>query len=191
MIYPTLYVTEPQFRSVPTPKASRRFVIIRDPRDTLVSGYFSLKISHPLLDGRIAYWRAVLSTLSLQDGLIYLMDQWLPRVIDTQRTWCVAGEHFVRYEDLIQRDTEILTDLLLRHCRLGVPRKRLEEAIFQNRFEQLTGGRPVGTEDVSAHERKGLVGDWKNYFTESVKRNFKVRYGDVLTMTGYERDPQW
>src|SRR5438132_1635162 len=46
-IYPTVYVTKQQFDSVKLPADWRRFVIIRDLRDTLISGYFSIKVSHP------------------------------------------------------------------------------------------------------------------------------------------------
>src|SRR5207248_77143 len=59
-VYPTVYVTKAQFDLVATPACHRRFVIIRDLRDTLVSLYFSLKISHPMPDGlswiRAALW---------------------------------------------------------------------------------------------------------------------------------------
>src|SRR5437867_734266 len=47
MIYPTLYVTRQQFESVSVPRDARRFVVIRDLRDTLVSAYFSFRNSHP------------------------------------------------------------------------------------------------------------------------------------------------
>src|SRR6185369_15120835 len=45
-IYTAVYVTKDQFESVELPKNWCRFVVIRDLRDTLVSGYFSLKVSH-------------------------------------------------------------------------------------------------------------------------------------------------
>src|SRR6185295_12722328 len=41
-VYPKLYVTREQFESADLPPKWRRFVVIRDLRDTLVSGYFSL-----------------------------------------------------------------------------------------------------------------------------------------------------
>jgi hypothetical protein len=47
MIYPTAYVTKDEFDSVVLPPSSRRFVVIRDLRDTLVSHYFSIKIKPP------------------------------------------------------------------------------------------------------------------------------------------------
>jgi len=54
----------------------------------------------------------------------------------------------------------------------------------------LTGRRP-GQEDIHAHQRKGIAGDWRNHFTTRVKEVFKQRYGHVLIATGYEPDLNW
>lgn len=63
-VCPAVYVTKQQFDSVRLPLSWRRFVMISDLRDTLVSAYFSLKVSHTILDYRIARWRSVLQSLS-------------------------------------------------------------------------------------------------------------------------------
>ncbi|HVS27088.1 MAG TPA: hypothetical protein VHE58_07310 [Burkholderiales bacterium] len=44
---------------------------------------------------------------------------------------------------------------------------------------------------MQAHERKGVAGDWQNYFSKRVKEAFKNRYGGLLVATGYERDLDW
>src|SRR5690348_1962232 len=49
-IYPTVYVTKEQFESVPLPTGSRKFVVIRDLREALVSAYFSIRYSHAVID---------------------------------------------------------------------------------------------------------------------------------------------
>lgn len=190
-VYPTVYVTKQQFDSVRLPANWRRFVVIRDLRDTLVSAYFSIKVSHPILESRMAYWRGILHSLSLEEGLIYLMDEWLPYCARIQLSWLEAGERLIRYEDLLEHDLDILEQVLINECQLAVPPEKLRAAILANRFEQLTKGRPRAQEDVTAHERKGIAGDWRNYFTERVKRAFKARYGGLLIATGYEMDLNW
>jgi lipopolysaccharide transport system ATP-binding protein len=84
-----------------------------------------------------------------------------------------------------------MVPLLQDECRLPVSRARFREIVLANRFGRLTGGRSWGNEDVSAHERKGIAGDWRNYFTGPVKQAFKARYGGLLVATGYERDLNW
>jgi hypothetical protein len=39
--------------------------------------------------------------------------------------------------------------------------------------------------------RKGQPGDWKEYFTEKNKEQFKATAGDLLIQMGYERDFDW
>jgi SAM-dependent methyltransferase/tetratricopeptide (TPR) repeat protein len=185
-IYPTVYVTKEQFDCVELPEDWRRFIVFRDLRDTLISGYFSMKISHPVVTQRITYRRQKLQDLNQEDGLIFLMDEFLIGSAIIQQSWLDAEESFLRYEDMIARDLEILPPVLLDQCQLPVSRERLEEVIIANRFDKLSGGRAPGQEDVTSHARKGIAGDWKNYFTPRVERIFNARFGDLLVRAGYE-----
>jgi len=189
-IYPTVYVTKKQFESVRLPSKWRRFVVIRDLRDTLVSAYFSLKVSHPILDSLLARNRTELQLLNFEEGMIYLLDEWLPGCARIQISWLESDEPLIRYEDLLLKDLDILEKILLEDCHLPVSRDRFREIVLKNRFMSLSGRKP-GQEDITAHERKGIAGDWKNYFTDKIKRAFKMRYGGLLIETGYEQDLNW
>ena len=189
-IYPTLYITREQFESVDLPRRWRRFVIIRDLRDTLVSLYFSLKNSHQILTDRMQSRRNDLSAMSQEDGLLYLIDCGLTPLAQVQWSWHAAGEELIRYEELLEHDEALLTRVLLEHCRLEIAPARFREIVRANRFEAQSG-RKRGVEDTHAHERKGIAGDWRNYFTDAVRKEFKRCYGSVLVATGYERGFNW
>src|SRR5690349_6045287 len=47
-IYPAMFMTRDELLAHPELRDAPRFFILRDLRDTLVSLYFSLKVSHPL-----------------------------------------------------------------------------------------------------------------------------------------------
>ncbi len=190
-VYPTVYVTKQQFDSVRLPVNSRRFVVIRDLRDTLISAYFSFKVSHPIVIPHHAHVRRELNELDFEDGLRFMMDEILPHWALIQISWLEAGEKLIRYEDLLEHDLEILEPILLDYCQLPVSRGRFEEVVLSNRFDQVAGGRQRGQEDVSAHARKGISGDWRNYFSERIKKAFKARYGGLLVESGYEHDLNW
>lgn len=190
-VYPTVYVTKQEYERVHLPPNSRRFTVFRDLRDTLISGYFSIKVSHPLIANRLEYWRKQLLEMSVSDGLIYLMEEWLPPSVAIQKSWLEAGERFIRYEDLLESDLEILEPVLLEECALPISRQKLHDAVTKNRFERLTRGRERGQENVKSHERKGVAGDWQNYFDDQVKDAFKARFGDLLIATKYERNNEW
>ena len=71
-----------------------------------------------------------------------------------------------------------------------VSKEKLSEIIQLTRFEAITGRKP-GEEDVSHHFRKGISGDWKKYFTSTIKKRFKSQYGDLLIRTKYENTLDW
>jgi lipopolysaccharide transport system ATP-binding protein len=189
-VYPTVYASCQQISALALPDGTRRFVMIRDLRDTLVSAYFSFRHSHPVLDAGFAQLKEGLNALPIEEGMVHLMDSWLFSSAVIQLSWIEAGEPVIRYEDLLARDVEILERTLIDQCGLPVSRERLREVIVANRFERLTG-RQRGQEHLFSHERKGVAGDWRNHFTERLTRAFKARYGGVLIATGYEKDLDW
>jgi ubiquinone/menaquinone biosynthesis C-methylase UbiE len=179
-IYTPLYLTKEQFHSVPLPESLRKFIVLRDLRDTLVSGYFSLRYSHILNDVRLVRWRRLLNAMTVGDGLMMLMDEWLPASAEIQRSWLQSGEEIIHYEDLLDNAFGILEEVLIGHCGLEISSDRLQQVVSCNQFESLTGGRRPGEEDLSAHERKGISGDWSNHFTPAVHDKFDRLYGDLL-----------
>lgn len=62
---------------------------------------------------------------------------------------------------------------------------------YKHDFFQLSSKRNRGDEDVSAHYRKGIAGDWKNHFNDEHKRYFKENFNDLLVKMGYEKDLDW
>ena len=190
MIYPTVYVTREEFESVPLPKESRRFIVIRDLRDTLVSAYFSIKHSHAMEHPRDIEVRRRLQESNLEDGLLHLLDEWLPDRASVQESWLGGPDDVLKYEDLLRDDLKILHRVLIEHCGLLVTPERLNEVVLANRFEARAGRKP-GTEDVNCHERKGIAGDWQTHFTDRVAKGFKARYGELLIATGYEKNDRW
>ena len=188
-IYPALYVTQEEFSSTKLPEEWRRFVIIRDLRDVLVSLYYSLKTSHPLTSKTVSEIRKTLNELDdIDSGLCYLINEVLNPTATIQESWVKAGTELIRYEDLITHDIEILTPIIL-DC-MDISEQRVKKIITKNRFEKVTG-RKRGEENVSAHERKGLPGDWRHCFSDNVKKLFKHKFGDLIIKSGYEVSANW
>ncbi len=69
--------------------------------------------------------------------------------------------------------------------------QQLNDILQLHSFEKLTGGRIRGQENPYHHYRKGVPGDWREYFSAANKRYFKERYGDLLVKLGYENDFNW
>ena len=191
-IYPTVYATKQDFDSIiaSTNLSYRKFLVIRDLRDVLISLYFSLKISHPLQIEKHRKRRQFLQGVSEACGLIYLMDEVLDWHKEFQLSW-LNDENllFLKYENLLAREYAIFGQIM-KYCQIDVDWQYLHKIVAYNSFEAITG-RKRGQEDVRAHQRKGIVGDWRNHFSKQVKDEFKKRFGEVLIKTGYENDLMW
>ena len=190
-VYPGLFLTRGEFLARPEFAEARRFVVIRDLRDTLVSHYFSMKAAHVEdKHGRVRAAREALQACGKEDGLRYLFDRDLARLVEIQRSWLGSGEIVLRYEDLITNDLAGFERLFLEQLALPIPRRHIRAAVEQCRFEKLFG-RKLGEVDEKAHARQGLPGDWRNHFTPEISREFLARTGDLLVASGYEKDASW
>jgi len=189
-VYPCCYLTQPEFCAVPAHPDARRFVVVRDLRDTLISGYFSLRYTHNL-NGHIDKYRWFLNRFSVDDGLIYLMDVWLLQSALIQRSWLANGERVFQFENFMRQPAAALHDVLTLGWRLEVSRGAAEQLAARHRFAHYAGGRAPGQEDTNSHYRKGLPGDWRQHFTPRVKEQFKALYNDIILASGYEAGADW
>lgn len=191
-----LYVDYVCFRDMPKPSRYRAFFVSRDPRDIVVSWYFSMKHSHPTMDGALDRVRADLRSRSREDGLRRAIDllQEDAGVFDAMRSWAGAETEdpnvlHVRYRDLTgPRKFETWRELL-DHCDIPVPDATLTRLLEEHSFRKLSGRRK-GQEDIQAHLRKGVVGDWTNHFTPALRAHFEAVAGDVVTCLGYDLEPE-
>jgi Sulfotransferase domain len=189
-IYSAMFLTREEVVAHPELMGTPRFVVIRDLRDTLISLYFSLKITHPDGYSLVEATRVTLQNLTEEEGLLYLIENRLRRIAALQCSWIGYGDLLLRYEDLVTNPLVTLETALVDRLRLPISRPSLRRAIRRTHFQKVFK-RKLGDENVNSHGRTGLPGDWRRHFTPEVRRHFAQRFGEVLISTGYERDDQW
>lgn len=187
-IYPCVYLTRNDFEKSDPPENHRKFIVFRDLRDTLVSQYFSFLKSHEMMTSKMQNLRDRFANTSMSAGLLHIINgKWMPEEI--QRSWLDADDLKVCFEDIISDEFTNLKKILA-YCEIPVKDSHLAEILEKYSFTLLSG-RKRGEEDISSHYRKGISGDWKNYFDDQVTQAFKERFGDLLISTGYEKDDKW
>jgi lipopolysaccharide transport system ATP-binding protein len=190
-VYPAMFITREEFASRPEFAEARRFVVIRDLRDTLTSHYFSLKGTHALDKlGRVKTARDFLQGASKEEGFLFVFERDLERLVQIQRSWLAANELVVRYEELIGDDVAVLTNLFLEKLKLPLDARAVRRAVEASRFETVYK-RKLGQLDEKSHGRQGLPGDWRNHFSPRIREAFQERAGDLLVAAGYEEDASW
>jgi tetratricopeptide (TPR) repeat protein len=173
----------------------RGFHVVRDPRDVIVSGYFSHLYSHPDAGWNwLKRHRAYLRSLSKHDGIMAEMEFCI-RSMANMLTWNYANPNIqeVRFEDIVANDVAQFADIfgflgLFPH-KIKMP--QIAVAAEKYSFVNLSNGRTPGQQNNLSHYRKGQPGDWRNHFDASHVDYFKRLYNPLLLKLGYETDEDW
>ena len=171
-----LCIDYPSFQTIPKPQEWRAFFVRRNPRDLVVSWYFSTRNSHILNGKDMLEARGKLQKLSKEDGLLFAIN-WLADygMFAAIRSWEGVADPNVkifRYEDLAGPKSEEFLKELLEFIDIRIPEDEFKELVEAYSFETLSGGREPGEGDDQSHVRKGVAGDWKNHFTVRVEERF-------------------
>jgi hypothetical protein len=188
-----LYIRFSNFYSMEKPDAYKAFFIARDPRDLLISNYFSLKYSHTPYHPYILEMRKKLNSMSLNDGITKIINLSTKGTKQTLEGWFnqkLDKIILIKYEDLFGDKQNSIFSNLLKHCDINLSDSKIESILQKYSFKNISG-RKQGCEDVKHHYRKGIAGDWKNYFIDEHKDLFKKLSGDLLVKCGYEKDNNW
>lgn len=177
----------------------RTILMIRDPRDQLISRMFHVKRSQNHL------WHERIQKMSLDDLLMLCIEgrDDLPgtdSMINLTLSWLIhdSGALAMKYETLLADPVPNFAKVL-RHIGIHKNVDSLAGVIVErNRFERLSmgkriweNGRKPGQENNNSHFRKGITGDWKNYMKPAHIQKFKEIAGHQLIELGYEKDLNW
>lgn len=192
-IYSALFITREELSNFPQFEFLQRFFVMRDLRDTLCSRYFSIRYTHGLSNNKavlLEQQRKELNKLSIQNGMIYLLENGLRRSYDIQLSWLKTGEVLYKYEEIISDPLYYLKFIFDKNFHPALSHLEIKRAIHLNSFEAKYGRR-LGEVDYTSHGRTGRPGDWKNYFTRQLGKQFLNSFGSILVLTGYELDDSW
>lgn len=167
-----------------------RFVtVIRDPRDVVISNIFYLANLAPELGG----WPE-LQNLSLDERIrVYLKRGVFDlELLDKWSQYAPASKLY--YEELLQ-SPQTLMEQMFDEMKLKVSTQKCSQIIKSNTFDRLSGGRVKGQENTGSFFRKGVAGDWRNYFGEREIERFKTEnnggWNKLLVRLGYETSDDW
>ncbi|GAB2567883.1 hypothetical protein Aab01nite_44190 [Paractinoplanes abujensis] len=182
----SLFFPRPRFDKMPKPEKYRAFFVMRDPRDMVVSSYFSTRNSHGPM-GDVLEVRKVLLEKPRKEGLLWLIgDMARKNRFGAIRSWIDAPAsdevRLVKYEDLTGEHQATEMEALLRHCGINLPTDDLATVLDRYSFTKMNERQ--GTATVS-HYRKGQPGDWANHFDDDIYEAFNKATGDLVKRLGY------
>lgn len=189
--------------------------LVRDGRDVMVSLYFHNLVpnnKNKLDLRRLHYYQNKLKfddVMDVKKNLPTFIDfifndrpsrlqqfQYLGNWAEFNKLWLGylysnSNVHLIKYEELL-KDTK---NTLIKIIKFIEPRNKVNTAkvneIAVNFSFEHQSGRKKGQEDTNSFLRKGISGDWKNYFTRETCEIFQKYAGNMLFDLNYETDPKW
>ena len=169
----------------------RAIVVLRDPRDLVISLVFSLGFSH-VPSSMTRLLRSPISAASDADRVrigIFLLTQWADRM----RSWGTAPpgdrEYVTNYRRLTGNPKEEFA-AIFRFLGWKIEPRLLHRVVDRHAFEKRTGRHP-GDVNPFSHLRKGIDGDWRNYFDRELGEDFEATFPQLLADLGCETDSDW
>lgn len=176
--------------------------IVRDGRDVAVSSMFHhfraanrwAFQSDEEMERAINYWRNNQGDpvpLFARPGLWAAAHEWGLCAGKRGRARELYGDGYIeiRYEDML-RDPHAVMSRVFTALDIQSDPRLIAECVNRNKFEALTGRKP-GQEARGEFIRKGVSGEWRQYFTPADKEVFKAVAGQWLIDLGYEKDNNW
>lgn len=97
---------------------------------------------------------------------------------------------FIKYEDMQQNTVAAIAELLTKLLNKTPDLEKLSASVKKFSFAEQTK-RQKGNEQKGNFLRKGISGDWKNYFSREACEVFDKYAGDELIKLGYEENHNW
>ncbi|SDR69213.1 sulfotransferase domain-containing protein [Christiangramia echinicola] len=180
---------------------SKIIYLVRDGRDVLTSGVFHWFNKQKKDEGLNDFEKKRLESFHtngsykaerfFQDKEII---QWATEWKQVLETMEEDGKNhkikIITYEELLADTKKILKECF-KFYKVSRKAEIINNCYKAGSFKAMSGGRNPGEADPKAHVRKGMEGDWKNYFTRKDGELFHELAGDWLLKFNYESDDKW
>jgi hypothetical protein len=121
-------------------------------------------------------------------------DEYVPRIAREWRNYILAWlaappQAMCRYEDFLKDPLHALQSVLMQ-LGIVVSLAELSNAVEANTKDKMQRS----LDNAFRHNsfiRRGVAGDWRNYFNDAHVQVFKEQAGDALIQLGYEISDNW
>jgi hypothetical protein len=170
------------------PKA-RIVKLVRDGRDVLTSGTFDWLLKDAMGTARYDFFvnpRPGMKLTRFFDEAV--IGRWAANWLETVDSLPLPAD-LIKFE-LMKSDLPGQLRAVFRAFGVEDRQELAETCASQTTFRKMAG-REAGVADPLAKVRKGIVGDWRNYFTRADGQRFVEIAGRGLVELGYEPDDRW
>lgn len=183
---PGLYIPYYLYNEIKKPERSRTFYVMRDPREVIVSWYYSMKYTHRAT-GNVMKHRNALQEVSESEGLFYAIKHLHIKVAFMRTWWHNRSDpdvHVVRFENLTEEPLEEWRKIF-DHCMIDIgdsTLKRVLSRYTKNKMRERDLKRRNGSRSHYRTDKKG----WQILLEDQHLELFKRANGNILKELEYE-----
>lgn len=178
------------------------FIVWRDGRDVLVSLYFHLLYENDRFNQRAVFktrsdlnfknYNDVKKNMSKFIEYIYYKKNFLNFTwSDFVNQWVDRKEViYIKYEDMLDNPFLVVRNILDKNFNKNISDEEIKKILNKYSFDNQSG-RSYGVENKNSFLRKGISGDWKNYFSSDACKLCTELMGKELIKLNYENDNNW
>lgn len=181
-----MYISSEGFASIPKPGSFTSFFICRNPRDLVVSYYFSARFTHKE-NPKLNIIRTKLQDMEEEEAFIAAI-----RSMEEQgffrslRSWFehppkVRNFKIIRFEELTDFASGEVERFFL-HCGLNLSSAEIETIKNKYSFAEM---KKKDSAEGKGHYRSG-GSDWKKYFTPAVENAYRKATGNLDFVMSYQ-----
>lgn len=185
-----LYIDYPLYDVfINKPELYKSFFVYRDPRDLVVSWYWSAKETHGLNRG-VRINRERLNALSQDDGLLYAINYLIPKFAAI-RSWLELGGNdsnvrLIKFEELMTHPEHTLTELL-HFFGYEVSDKIIKEVAADYSKDKMREKDVKGKINSSVSHYRKMPSTHKGMFKEVHYQKFYEVTGNLVESLGYTK----
>ena len=152
-------------------------LLIRDPRDVVVSHYYSVTIGHTVFDKTFLEKKRIAKSMSLDEYALYFIEEVITQLRDFWELGKRDNHKVFRYEDLLKGGNAVLCQMA-KILEVNEPSSSLKI-----KFDQEIS--LPSSNDASQHKRSGKHGQFIKKLKPATIHEIERRYGDELELWGY------
>ncbi|GAA4268015.1 sulfotransferase domain-containing protein [Hyunsoonleella aestuarii] len=179
---------------------SKLIFLVRDGRDVLTSGVFHW-FNKQHQDVKLNNFEKQRRALYLENGkelerffqdkeIKQWANEWLQPLQIIESAKKQHDVKIIHYEALLEKPEIVLAECF-KFLKVKLNQEILNKCVTSASFKNMSQGREKGQAKHNAHIRKGIAGDWKNYFIEQDGKLFHDIAGEMLLKFGYEKNNNW
>jgi len=185
-----VYCDYENFLKMPKSDNYRGIYVYRDPRELIVSFYYSWKLSH----GRDHPRRAHLHEVSVKEGFMWTIDRLIDQdgIFNAMVDWVLNCQDprfkLYKFENFFKDDASQKKHLreVFNFFDIKISSGDLDVLNRQMVFKKLSKGRQRGDTNIFKHYRSGIADSFRTELPKECLNYFYKRTGNLIHTLGYE-----